>query len=252
MPMNPRLLRPLAAGFQALRVGLVAYWPLNETATSGDVTAEDWTGRGNDLTSNNTVLSVTGKVGNAREFVAANLEYLSRASNSDLQFGNGDWSLSLWVQPRVTNTLLNSMVVGKDVAGSREFSLSFDTNTTNNSNLFNVVVFNTSGNPAILFGEPADTSNANFVNQWFHVVVVNAGGVVTLYRNGVSRATATRPAGNTFNAAGGAFNIGRREFSGNERYATAYIDEVAKWTRALAAAEVTRLYNNGNGIDLRR
>jgi len=92
MAMNNRLLRPLTAGFQSLRVGLVAYWPLNETATSGDVTAEDWTGRGNDLASNNSVLSVAGKVGNAREVVAANSEYLGIASNTDVQFGNGDWS----------------------------------------------------------------------------------------------------------------------------------------------------------------
>jgi hypothetical protein len=250
--MNARLLRPLTAGFQALRVGLVAYWPLNENASSGDVTAVDWTGRGNDLTSNNTVPSVTGKIGNAREFVAANSEFLSRASNTDLQFGNGNWSISLWVQPRATGNVSGMFAVGKDASGARELTLGYNANTGNNSNQFSVTVFDTLNGVAVNFTEPADTSNANFVNLWFHVAVVNNGGVVTLYRNGVSRASATRPGGATFNASTAAFNIGRRPFLGFENHFTGYVDEVAKWTRALSAAEITRLYNNGNGIDLRR
>jgi hypothetical protein len=251
MAMNPRLLRPLTAGFQALRVGLVAYWPLNETAASGDVTAEDWTKRGNGLTSNNSVLSTAGKVGNARQFVAANSEFLSRASNADLQFGNGDWSLSLWVQPRATGTA-GQCVIGKDVGGAREFVVFANTNTSTNANRFECAVFNTTGGLSANPVEPSDTSNANFVNTWFHVVAVNQGGVVTLYRNGVSRASATRPGGQAFNATATEFNVGRRSFSGAESYFDGYVDEVAKWTRALSAAEVTRLYNNGNGIDLRR
>jgi hypothetical protein len=252
MPINPRLLRPLTAGFQALRVGLVAYWPLNEDASSGDVTAVDWTGRGNDLTSNNTVPSVTGKIGNAREFVAANSEFLSRASNTDLQFGNGNWSISLWVQPRATGNVTAMIAVGKDGGGGREANVNYSTNTGNNSNQFSAVVFDTTNQPALIVTEPADTSNANFVNLWFHVALVNNGGVVTLYRNGVSRASATRAGGVTFNASTAAFNIGRRSFTGAENHFTGYVDEVAKWTRALSAAEITRLYNNGNGIDLRR
>jgi hypothetical protein len=251
MAMNPRLLRPLTAGFQALRVGLVAYWPLNETAASGDVTAEDWTNRGNDLTSNNSVLSTTGKVGNARQFVAANSEFLSRASNADLQFGNGDWSLSLWVQPRATGTA-SQCVIGKDAFGAREFSCFCETNTSTNANRFFVAVFNTTNGLSVNPTEPSDTSNANFIDTWFHVVAVNQGGVVTLYRNGVSRASATRPGGQAFNTTATAFGVGRRSFSGSENHFDGYIDEVAKWSRALSAAEITRLYNNGNGIDLRR
>jgi len=249
--MSPRLLRP-RAGFQSLRVGLVAYWPLNEDAPSGqDVTAVDWTGRGNDLTSNNTVPSVTGKIGNAREFVAANTEHLSRASNADLQFGNNDWSISLWVQPRATGTA-SQCVVGKDASGNREFILLCATDTGTNANIFSAGVFNTSGGLAVQAIDPSDTSNANFVNTWFHLIAVNSNGVLTLYRNGVSRASATRPVGQTFNTATAQFDIGRRSFSGFFNHFDGYVDEVAKWTRALSANEVTRLYNNGNGIDLRR
>jgi hypothetical protein len=76
--------------------------------------------------------------------------------------------------------------------------------------------------------------------------------VITLYRNGVSRVSATRPGGQAFNTTATALNVGRRSFSGAESYFDGYVDEVAKWNRALSAAEITRLYNNGNGIDLRR
>jgi hypothetical protein len=255
MPMSARLLRPRQTGkYAALRTGLVAYWPLNETATSGDVTAEDWTKRGNNLTSNNSVLSLAGKINNARGFVAANTEYLSIASNSDVQFGNGDWSLSLWVQPRETTTISERMVVAKDASGARELTLSVTTNANagNQGNRFELIVFNTSNSPSISLNEPSDTLNAAFVNIWFHLAVVNSGGVVTLYRNGASRATATRPGGQTFNASSAQLNIGRRQFVTAENYASAYVDEIAKWTRALSASEISDLYNSGNGIDLRQ
>lgn len=252
MSMNPRLLRPLATNrFGALRQGLLAYYPLNEVAASGDVTAVDFSRRGNDLTSNNSVLSVAGKVGNAREFVAANSEYLSRASNADLQFGNSDWSIAMWVQPRATGTGAGC-VFGKDVFGAREINVFCETNTGTNANRFALTVFNTSNQVSVNLSEASDTTNADFINRWWHIVAINSGGVVTLYRDGVSRATATRPGGQTFNSTSTEFNIGRRAFSGAQDYFTGYVDEVAKWNRALSASDVATLYNNGNGIDLRK
>jgi len=255
MPMNPRLLRPLTAGFQALRVGLVAYWPLNETAASGDVTAEDWTKRGNDLTSNNSVLSTTGKVGNGRELVAANSEYLSRASNTDLQFGNGDWSIAAWVYPTATGTG-EGFVVGKDQSGGREFLFSVITNTSTTSNKVAATIFHTDGTNVSVVGP--SVNNADFLGKWYHAVVVHASGVVSLYLDGAlasgsgSTPTVNRASGKTFAATATPFNVGRRSFSGFPNHLDAVVDELAKWNRALSATEISRLYNNGNGIDLRR
>jgi hypothetical protein len=249
-------LRPLASGrYGALRVGLVAYWPFEEDASSGDVTAVDWTGRGNDLTSNNTVLSATGKVGSAREFVAANSEYMDRASNSDLQFGDGDWSLSAWVLP-ASSLNADGRVVAKDQAGGREFELICSTNTSTTNNKFVSTVYHTDGTSILVAGP--GISNASFANIWQHFVVTNESGLVTLYLNGAiasgsgSTPTASRVAGKAFAATATPFNVGRRSFTTSQVPLTGVVDELAKWSRALSATDVAALYNNGTGIDLRR
>jgi hypothetical protein len=250
MAMNPRLLRPKASGFryQLLRQGLVAYWPLNETATSGDVTAIDNSGRGNDLTSNNSVLSTAGKVGNARQFASANTEYLDRASNADLQFGDGNWTLSAWGLTTRTTTGFQHLV-GKDQSGGREFGLRINTNSDNSNNRPTFFIQYTDGTSLLL--EPGgNKTNANFVNLWWHWVVTHNSGTVTLYENGSVFGTASRAAGKAFATSNTPFNIGRRSFSSFFEYWDGAIDEVAKWNRALSAGEVSDLYNAGNGIDL--
>jgi len=254
-PMSPRLLRPRAkSSFADLRVSLVAYWPLNETATSGDVTAEDWTKRGNNLTSNNSVLSVTGKVGNGREFVAANSEWLSRADNVDLRLGDSDWTISAWLYvPTAANGI--QFVIAKDASGTREWNLSIERNSSTSANKIAFGVFY----PGAFAGSVAgpNRTNADFINRWWHVTVTNASGVITQYENGAvvsgtgSTPTLTRGSGQNYNASTSDFNIGRRTIS-PEGYFTGYVDEVAKWTRALSASDIARLWNNGNGIDLRR
>jgi hypothetical protein len=253
MAMSPRLLRPRASGFKyaSLRQGLVAYWPLNETATSGDVTAQDTSGRGNNLTSNNSVLSAAGKVGDARQFVSANSEYLDRASNSNLQFGDGDWSISAWVLPTRTTTGFGH-VIGKDQSGGREFGMRPQSNSSLSLNRMTVALFHTDGTEINI--QPAGAgfifSNADFINRWWHFVVTHNAGTVSLFQNGAVAGTVSRTGGKVFAATSTPFNIGRRTFAGFEENFDGTIDEVAKWSRFLSSAEVTELYNNGNGINL--
>jgi hypothetical protein len=251
-PMSPRLLRPRSRGvgyrYAALRQGLVAYWPLNESAASGDVTAVDNSGRGNDLTSNNTVPSIAGKVNNARQFTAANTEWLSIASRADVQFGNGNWSISWWMFPQATATGFQH-VMGKDESGGREVSFRVQLDSGGSANRLTIDMFHSDGT-FITAAAPANRTNASFINQWWHYTLVNNAGAVALYENGTSVATATRAGGKSFAATSTQFNIGRRSFSGFLEYFTGYVDEVAKWTRALSQAEVTALYNAGAGIDL--
>jgi hypothetical protein len=249
MPMSPRLLRPRAGGFRypTLRSGLVAYWPLNESAASGDVTAVDNSGRGNDLASNNTVPSTTGLVGNGRLFASANSEFLSRASNSDLQFGDGNWSISAWGYPtRTTSGFMH--IVGKDQSGGREFGLRIQTDT---GVLNRPTVFIQNTDSTFLLIEPGiSRTNAAFVNQWWHWVITHNSGTVTIYENGSQLATGSRAAGKTFAATSTPLNVGRRSFTGFLEHWDGVIDEVAKWSRAISASEVTTLYNAGAGINL--
>jgi len=241
--MNPRLLRPKASGFkyQLLRQGLVAYWPLNETATSGDVTARDESRRGNDLTSNNSVLSTTGKIGNARQFVNANQEFLSIASNTDMQFGDKDWTIALWFL--VTGSWAGGrQVFGKDVSGGREVECGLST-IGNNSLL---PVFYRSG------GGAGTSIGSNLALDTWHFLAfrhINSTGVITQRVNALSN-TVTRPAGETWNSGNTAFHLGSRAFAGAQGYFNGSIDECARWNRALSDAELSELYNSGNGINL--
>jgi hypothetical protein len=240
MAMNPRLLRPKASGFkyQLLRQGLVAYWPLNETATSGDVTAKDESGRGNDLASNNSVLSAAGKIGNARDFVSANTEWLSRASNADLTFGNGDWTVSAWIW-QATRSTSAGMIIGKDESGQREFNV-FVAPANNAANVR--IEY-----PGVSGSQQCDVTGVMVDSTWHFVAVRKLGTTVTLR---VDTTTNSFTNANTFNTGTSPFNVGRRSFTGFLNYFNGRIDEVAKWSRGLSNAELDELYNSGNGINL--
>jgi hypothetical protein len=225
-------------------VGLVAYWPLNEDASSGDVTAEDWTGRGNNLTSNNSVLSAAGKIGNAREFVAANSEYLSAAgANNDLKFTDGrDWTIAGWIN--VTTWTNNTYFIANDSASNRELLFVVSTSQGNRIDL---------QFPGTAFAANAGTNMATGVWHFF-AFSYNAATRSLLARvnNGVGANQ------NVFTLAAGAFgtsaqplNLGRRQFTGANAHFNGLLDEVAKWDRVLSSAELDTLYNSGNGIDLR-
>jgi hypothetical protein len=243
--MNPRLLRPKASGFkyQSLRSGLVAYWPLNETATSGDVTARDESGKGNNLTSNNSVLSTTGKIGNARDFVAANSEFLSIASNTDMQFGDKDWTISLWFNLNDTNSY---QIVAKDASGGREFECS--SATTGGNTRLTTVFYHSGGSVSVVAPNPGSLATGT----WHFLALrhINSTGVISGRINTTTGLTFTRPAGQTWNATSTEFRLGARAFSPFQNFLNGKIDECARWSRALSDAELTELYNNGNGINL--
>jgi len=245
MAMNPRLLRPKASGFkyQSLRTGLVAYWPLNETATSGDVTAKDESGKGNNLTSNNSVLSTAGLIGNARDFVAANSEFLSIASNTDMEFGDKDWSLSLWFNADDWGAY---QIAAKDQSGGRDLEVALTT-----AGGFNRILFSPKHSGGSVDQLIPSTSDSLAVGVWhfFALRHINSTGIITARVNTFTR-NYFRPAGQTWNSTNTAFTLGSRAFVGAQGYFNGSIDECARWNRALSDAELDELYNSGNGINL--
>ena len=251
MAMSPRLLRPRASGrnrYKSLRVSLVAYWPMNEDAPSGDVTAEDWTARGNNLTSNNTVPSVAGIQGNGRLFTAANSEWLAASgANNDLKFADGrDWTIAGWIYvPTWTNGMY---FVANDSASNRE--IVFDLRTTNGNNL------GCNLNPGGAGGATAIAGSSMALNTWhfWAFTYTHSTGVLSVRVNngaGVNAASGTRGVGILVQSAQ-PLNLGRRQYIGANAHFGGRLDEVAKWGRVLTSKELDTLWNSGNGIDLRQ
>lgn len=243
MGMNNRLLRPLATSrFAALRTGLLGYWPMNETVTSGDVTAVDASGRGNNLTSNNSVLSTTGKINNARTFVAGNSEWLG-VTSADFALGENSWTLSFWffIPTAAPNSLM--VLVAKDISGAREFNLGF----TNG-----VVAFSGfSGAGSVFQGQTSGVSR----DAWhlFHATHAANDSVINCAVDRTAAFTATRTSGTWASSTSSELTVGRRAFaSPNQQFLTGDIDEFAIWGRVLSSSELDTLWNSGNGVDLLR
>jgi hypothetical protein len=248
MAMNPKLLRPKAGGISTsqLRKSLALYLPLNETATSGNVTAVDNSGNGFNFTSVNSVLSTTGKVGNARQFIKANQTHLLGGTTSSLlAFGGADWSLQFWLNLTgpLPTTATNATVVSRNVDSSGSFAASD----------FSVAMFFSSTQTNLTVNGANTITFAQFgsllANTWHHVVLTNSGTTISYYRDGSLISTGTRT---------GTWATGARHTvigtPNTNAMATqtidARIDEYAKWNRTLSVNEVSALWNRGNGRSL--
>lgn len=84
-------------------------------------------------------------------------------------------------------------------------------------------------------------------NTWFHVTGVKDGTTLRLYINGSQVATTTGVS-NTMKSN----TVGPDRISGyGSHYLGGQVDEVALWTTALSASDISTIYNSGNGaIDL--
>jgi hypothetical protein len=249
MPMSPRTLRPRQTGrYAALRVGLVAYWPMNESASAGDVTAEDWTNRGNNLTSNNTVPSVTGIRGDGREFTAANSEWLGAAgANNDLKFADGrDWTLAGWAWIPTWTT--GRYLIANDSSGNREILIS--TAVQNGNNLS--IQLSPGGVAGVSTTAFAGSNLATSTWHFFAFYYTHSTGVLDGRVNNSSTSLPGTRTGSPLLQSTQPLNLGRRQFTGANDYFGGRLDEVAKWDRVLTETELTTLYNSGAGIDLRQ
>jgi hypothetical protein len=219
----------------SLTDSLISYWKLDEA--SGN--ALDAHGS-NTLTDNNTVGTAAGKINTARQFTAANSEYLNHADNTDLSTGDIDFTFAAWVYLETTPAAeLSYIVISKDNdAGSREYVLDINNPSTPR-------FYVNGGGGGMLVSWSANLSTG----VWYHVVgwhdatanqlgiCVNAGTPVTQSTGGTAPNDGTAE-----------FRLGNRSYSGFEGYLDGRIDEVGFWKRVLTSQERTDLYNGGAGL----
>lgn len=221
----------------SLHDGLVAYWKLDEA--SG--TRVDATGRGNDLTDNNTVTQAAGKVSDAAQFTAANLEYLSRATNADLEMGDIDFTICAWAY---LDSLVNSQIVAKDTdspSNSRDYTLDYFQAGPTQFRFY----FVNGGQVKIA----TTTTETVTMSTWYFLVGwhdATADTVNIQLDNGTPHSAPTGGLAPQVSAA--EFRIGARPYTGFEDYMNGRIDEVGIWKRVLTGNERNQLYKSGAGF----
>ena len=227
-------------GDSGLLTGIVASYRLDEL--SG--VRKDSSGNDRDLTDNNTVGAIVGKVDHAANFIEANSESLSlaRANVGGLSPGSSDFTISLWLQFKTTGFTGEQFIGGiwkTSGVSQREWLLLLATDQKIN--------FFTSANGSNETGIKTDAISANV---WYHILVThdNTGGARHIYLNGTSVVNDTNVTIYEGTRTGD-FQIGNTQNSTN--FMNGYMDEFNFWGRVLTASEIAGLYNDGRGKHVR-
>lgn len=195
----------------------------------------------NDLTDNNTVASVTGKLNNACDFEKTNTEYFSilDASQVNLDLSATGYSVSFWINPE---SLGGWSIVNKFTSGPAGYRIFTDA-----SDRINTYWWNTAGDET---GARTNTALTG-TGSWDHWVVTVDPSLVQrgfeFYKNG-TRLTATTTIGGNFGGTPGGnsekFGLGASNLDTTPTsYFDGLLDEITFFNRVLTPTEVTTLYN---------
>ncbi len=207
-----------------LTTNLQAYYKLEDTT--------DFWGT-NNLTNNNSVTFVAGKVGNAANFVVASSQYLSLAAPLSTSVDNV--SIFMWVYVPSTSEKGGFLMNGKQGSGVNDgYGIGIGGTT-----------FDDTGNHLIGLVQNVAWMDfgTNIGTGWHFVGMIRNAGTWTGYIDNVAAATTytSTPITPTSNFVVGAGLTFVNEYWNNK------IDEVGFWNKALSTTEITDLYNSGNG-----
>ena len=210
--------------------GLVGYWAFDEG--SGSVTA-DRSGNGHNATLQygpTWTSAVACVLGPCLSFDGTE-DYVRVADTAALRI-TGDLTISAWIRPTGSRTTM--AIVSK--------RYEFELGPVHSVAPYPLRWSHKEPGGALVFGDLAPSIEAD---QWQHVVLVRNGATRQMqgYKNGVlalSSSYLTAPGTSTY-----PINIGRNP-GGNTRFRGA-IDEVRMYERALSAAEIQALYDEGAG-----
>lgn len=207
----------------------VSCWNFDETSGTR---IDSNTTNSNDLADNNTVLSGTGKIGNAADFESTNSEFLSitDATQVGLDFSTA-MSVSVWLNEE---SYTDGIIVGKLSTGQEAFYIQADVGGSNNLQRFSDSAETTK-----------DVTSLFNTGTWYHVVYIYNAGSYEVYVNGTSAGTASGLAASLTNRSSD-FTVGKVTKYGN--VFDGLMDILEVYNRVLTSAEITELYNSGNGV----
>ncbi len=183
----------------------------------------------NHLTAVNTPTYETGKFNNAIKFAKASNQYAWKSSYVPLS-GTGNFSISLWVKFTSFATGDHSMVCSG--AGSSNATPIF---FQNDSIAVSKVFFELgSATGRVINGTTLSTG------VWYHFVVVYNGSTIKIYLNGSEDGSVNY---SSANLEAGSFVVGENVWDKSSAPFDGVIDDLAIFSRALTATEISNLYN---------
>jgi len=208
--------------------GYVGVWHLKEASNS---TRNDSTCNANNVTDTTAVAAVTGKIGDAADFVPTDYLTRSDAAATGLEMGT-QFTLEAWAKSNSTST--NQSVLSK-----------YDNSTNNRS----YVLRWSSDRHSLLIsydGNIVETNNASGVtfgtNTWYHLLIVYNSPNALYYADGTYLNTRVYTGGAPFSGTG-PFNIGSRS-NGSTQAFNGAIDEARVSTVARSAAWIAAQYKS--------
>ena len=167
----------------------------------------------------NAQISTTqSKFGGSSMYFDGNGDYLSIPSGPNLNLSSGDWTIEAWIYQTINTA--GAVIVQKDaVSGSSYPSWAIGCDS---SGKFRLIVG--SGNGTSYIQSVVATSFSNTTNVWYHIAAVKSGTTLTLYIDGVSRASATQTG--TIVDGGKAVLVGYESGQPTASYWNGYIDDL--------------------------
>jgi len=175
----------------------------------------------------------------AAQFTLANSEYLSIADNSSLSTGDINFSAAIWV--RLDTKATDQVLMGKwKTSGNlREWKLIYDTSDDR-------FEFYVSSNGTAETLEKADVFGSVAVDVWNFIVVRHdaSGNTIDIRVNDGTADSQSYSSGLSDKSS--QFEIGREGSASN--YTNGRLNDVGFWKKVLSSAEMTSLYNKGQGL----
>lgn len=217
----------------------VSWWPLNElSSAAGAVTRYDAHGS-NHLTDNNTTASAAGNWNRGADFERSNSEKLTitDASQTGLDI-TGDMSIAMWFKFETNN------------AGQQVFASKWLSSGTSRGFLFykesdNFIRFAVSNDGTFNGAVSVAWTPSNGV--WYHMAVVydSSAGSAAFYIDGTQQGTTQTGLDTSIVNNSTAFDLGASE---DGSFVDGVMQDACIFNATLTAAQISRLYNSGDGM----